>query len=271
MTAYIIISGHNHAGLQGQPPFSWETLWQLVKIGVAVGCAASIYFAFMTRSERETGRVERRLWWLSAVGLGGTALWLFLARENYLGDSGMRILWQLIQSTVCGLVLLAGCNLIFGRRGGIVLIHAGVGLMMFGQFFVSKYDVEEQMRIQEGQTRSYGEDIRRTELAIIDSSDPKEDQVAVIPRSLLVASEGGGESSLFSRQPAELHAGGIIRHSALPFDLQVVKYYRNADVRDARPDEANLATEGMGKRFIAEPAKPAAGADTGGAVDLAAA
>ena len=85
--------------------------------------------------------MERNLAWLAAVCTGGVSVWLIASESAYLGDSGMRILWQLIQSTVCGLVLLAGCALVFGKRGGIVLIHAGVGLMMFGQFFVSKYDV----------------------------------------------------------------------------------------------------------------------------------
>ncbi len=272
MTTYIIVSGHNHAGLQGEPPIPWQTLWLLVKVGVGFGCAASIYFALTARAGDLNANVERRLWWLAAAGLAGISVWLFLASENaYLGDSGMRILWQLIQSTACGLVLLTGCLLVFGKRGGIVLIHTGVGLMMFGQFFVSKYDVEEQMRIEEGQSRTYGEDIRRTELAIVDSTKLGEDQVVAVPRSVLLASVNHSSTSIFTRRLPEVDAGGIISHASLPFDLKVLEYYRNADVRDAKADESNLATAGFGKRFIAEAVKSAAGADSNSGVDLAAA
>lgn len=278
MTGYIIVSGHNHAGLQGEPPFSWQTLWLLVKVGIGLGCAASIFFAVTARPSATAGApsqertVERRLWWLSACVLAGLSLWLFISSENaYLGDSGMRILWQLIQSTVCGLVLLAGSMLVFGKRGGVVLIHAGVGLMMFGQFFVSKYDVEEQMRVEEGQTKTYGEDIRRIEMAIVDSSNPTEDQVVVVPKSVLLASYEKNGSSFLARRPREVDAEGIIRHESMPFDIQVLKYYRNADVREAKPGETNLASAGFGKRFVAEPVKPASGTDMGGGVDFAAA
>lgn len=271
MTTYIIVSGHNHAGLQGEPPFSWQTLWSLVKGGMAFGCAASIVFALRAGTE-EGGKATQRLWWVAATLLAGISLWLFLASENaYLGDSGMRILWQLIQSTVCGLVLLAGSVLVFARRGGIFVIHAGIGLLMFGQFFVSKYDVEEQLRIDEGQTKSYAEDVRQTELAVIDSSCEEEDQVTVVPRSVLLASLEKNSSSVFASRHREVSSDGIIRHPSLPFDMQLVKYYRNAALRDAKPGESNLATRGLGQRVVAEAAKSSAGADSDATVDLAAA
>jgi ABC-type transport system involved in cytochrome c biogenesis permease subunit len=143
--------------------------------------------------------------------------------------------------------------------------------MMFGQFFVSKYDVEEQMRIEEGQTKAYGEDIRQTELAVIDSAKPTEDQVVVVPQSILEGSLHHKDASFFSRRSPEIQDDGIIRHSSLPFDLQVLKFFANSVVRDAKPDEPNLATAGFGKRLIAVEAKPSAGADTDGTVDFAAA
>ena len=99
----------------------------------------------------------RKVEQVSLGSVGGlltlTALWLLVAGDNaYPGDSGMRILWQLIQGGAAGLVLLVGCIMLFKKRGGVVLIHLGVGLMMFGQFWVARHDVEEQMTIKEGET-----------------------------------------------------------------------------------------------------------------------
>jgi hypothetical protein len=52
--------------------------------------------------------------------------------------------------------------------------------------------------------------------------------------------------------------------------LQVLKYYRNAELVDAKPGEPNTATAGVGLRVIAQPGKPSAGADSDSEVDLAA-
>ena len=64
-----------------------------------------------------------------------------------------------------------------------------IAMIMFGQFFVAKYDVEEQLSVEEGQTITYARDIRQTELAVVDSSDERVEDVVVVPRSLLLASE----------------------------------------------------------------------------------
>ena len=72
-----------------------------------------------------------------------------------LGDSSMRILWQLIKGGLAGLVLLAGCVLVFRKRAGIVLLHAGVALMMANELVVHTLHVEGQMHIREGETVNY--------------------------------------------------------------------------------------------------------------------
>jgi cytochrome c biogenesis factor len=87
-----------------------------------------------------------------------------------LGPESLRILWQLLQGTVAGAVLLAGCILVFRKRAGVVLLHGGIGLLMLGELFVSRYAVEAQVFLGEGHTTNYVRDIRTTELAIIDPS-----------------------------------------------------------------------------------------------------
>ena len=275
ITGYVIVSGHNREGLQGEPPFSWPTLWLIVKLSMAILSVTALGAAYRIRARKPERTFEWVLYGCGGLALALITLWAYIARDNaYLGDAGMRILWQLIQATLCGLLLLGGCHLVFRRRGGIVLIHLGVGLMMFGQFFVAKYDVEEQMRLEEGQTRAYGEDIRQTELAIVDSSDPKEDRVVAIPRSTLLASLNQRSPSIFTRLPKHVDASGIIHHPELPFDIQVVEYYKHAELTEVgeKGNDAgkNPATMGLGTRFQAVPLKPSSGASSEGNVDFAA-
>ena len=64
---------------------------------------------------------------------------------------------------------------------------------------------------------------------------------------------------------------GVLRHPDLPFDVQVLAYYKNAQLRELKPGERNPATAGTGLRAFAVPAKPSSGATMGSGVDLAAA
>ncbi|MBS0264255.1 MAG: cytochrome c biogenesis protein CcsA [Planctomycetes bacterium] len=163
-------------------------------------------------------------------------------------DPSTRILWQLVQATIAGVVLLAGCVLVFKKRAGIVLLHGGVGLMMFSELWVGKTAVEAQMHIVEGETVNFVQDIRTTELAVIDPSEADSDKVVAIPQRFLQADE-------------------VIRHDALPFDLKIVKYLQNSDLRSLNSEDKNLATAGLGLQMIAVPAKASVGTSNDGKVD----
>ena len=79
-------------------------------------------------------------------------------------------------------MLLAGCILVFRKRAGIVLLHGGIALVMANELVVHTLHVEGQMQIREGETVNFVQDIRTIELAVIDPSDPKTDDVMVVPR-----------------------------------------------------------------------------------------
>jgi ABC-type transport system involved in cytochrome c biogenesis permease subunit len=271
-TYIVITGGHNPHGLQGEPPLAWTTIWLLVKIGTAaigVGCAA---YAMLLGSDRW---VERRLLWTLAVIFGLSSAFLFAAgTKAYLGDSGMRILWQLIQASVAAVLLLIACVMLFGSRGGRVLLHGGVALVMFGQFFVAQYDIEEQISIQEGQTVSYARDIRQTELSIVDQSGPDVDKISAIPQSFLLASKDGRTQSWWSRLtrgPIPLDEKGFIVDESLPFRIKVLKYYKNGQLSKLKPGDKNLATAGNGLKFVAVPVRASSGASMGDQADMAAA
>ena len=79
----------------------------------------------------------RRLLTAASIVLAVAVAALFYAGDSaMLADSSLRILWQLIEGTLAGLVLLAGCSLVFCKRAGVVLLHAGVGLMMANELVV---------------------------------------------------------------------------------------------------------------------------------------
>src|SRR6185436_18021993 len=115
--------------------------------------------------------------------------WLFYeGTAAALGDSSMRILWQLLQGGIAGLILLAGCWLVFRKRAGIVLLHAGVGLLMFSELLVGTTAVETRMSITEGETVNFVQNLHAAELAVVTAASPEEERVVVVPQSILLRS-----------------------------------------------------------------------------------
>jgi hypothetical protein len=95
------------------------------------------------------------------------------------------------------------------KKIGIILIHAGLILLLGGQFLTEVFQVEGQMRLEPGDTKNYSESGRKNELAVIDTTDPDKDRVVAIPESLLAK-------------------GGEIRTPELPFRFAVEKYFPNS-------------------------------------------
>ncbi len=260
LTCLVVLSGHNAEGFQGQPPFQWQTLWMGVKIGLSVVAVGLVGYALATPTRSDT---ERHVHWICGgmgVGLLLLAGWLWVTGDrSYLGDSGMRVLWQLILGLGASLVLLLGAIPLFGRRAGIVVLHAGVGLLMFGQWFVSNYDVEEQITMAEGQTVHFAQDIRNVELAVIDrenSAAGGQDDVVAIP----LTRNGKATRLLESKR---------IEDEQLPFDIEVVQFMGNAQVDPLPAGQSTPVTLGNGLRFQAVERRGAAGASSS-QVDLAA-
>ncbi len=124
------------------------------------------------------------------------------------------------------------------KKTGIILLHLGVILLLIGQLLTGLFARETQMRIDEGQTAGYSEAPREVELAVIDKSDPKFDQVVAIPEAVLAR-------------------GGTIQNPTLPFTLNIRQFMGNthlamrAQAPQARP---SLATAGFGPKIVAEEA-----------------
>jgi hypothetical protein len=95
------------------------------------------------------------------------------------------------------------------KKIGIFLIHGGLILLLLGQFLTEVFQIESNIRFEEGETRNYSEDSRLIELAVVDVSHPDHDEVVSIPEMLLAK-------------------GGEIRHPKLPFAIRVKKYFQNS-------------------------------------------
>ena len=159
VTWLVIAFGHSE-NLQASPLFSWTMLWSFF-VSSLVGIWLVVAGAFLYLAVWQTSRIVEQIV-LGAVMLvlGLVLAWLFWAGDKaYLGDSGMRILWQLTQGWIAGAVLLVGCVLLFRQRAGIVLLHLGIGLMMMGELLVGLLAKEGQMYIAEGQTANYVQDV----------------------------------------------------------------------------------------------------------------
>ena len=59
------------------------------------------------------------------------------------------------------------------RKLGIHLTHAGLIIMLAGGLFTDLFAVESHMRLAQGDTKNYSDDPRLTELAVIDTTDPR--------------------------------------------------------------------------------------------------
>ncbi len=251
VTWLVIESGHSDSGVQ-EASVAWKKLWFALEILLAVLCAlnaAGLKLAYQWK------KPETVLLGVSLLTLGGPLALMIVMGEGSIDDSGMRILWQLMKGTFAGLVLLAGATLLFKKRAGVVVLHLGVILMLVHEPLVGTLHVETQMTIDEGATASYAQDIRTTELAFVDASNPEYDDVATIPRELL-------EQSAAKKS--------VISDPGLPFDVQVVSYLRNSEPVDLSAEKENPATAGLGLSFIATERVAGAGTDGDSAVDLTA-
>src|SRR5262249_26539412 len=123
------------------------------------------------------------------------------------------------------------------KRSGILLIHSGLVVIMLSELITGLFAVESRMTIEENHSMNYVEDNRVCELAIVDRSDRKLDDVVVVPGSVL-------RESKRNKRP--------VRNEELPFDIEVVDYMVNSSPPEEPAEGAhNRATAGDGRLVMA--------------------
>src|SRR5438132_1300374 len=123
------------------------------------------------------------------------------------------------------------------RKLGIHLTHAGLIIMLAGGLFTDLFAVESHMRLANGETKNYSEDMRHDELAVIDTTNPDFDQVTAIPESVLQHNR-------------------IIRHPSLPFQVVVRNFFSNSRLQVISEGDTSthpLADRGPGAQVMVQP------------------
>ena len=253
VTALVIRSGMNNTLESELSPGFCNGLWHALRATLAGLALGGGYLLVLTFERRRT---EWYLLLAIDVLLSAVAVWLFLHPDVHLDDSGLRILWQLVKGLAAGGILLTGCVMAFRKRAGVVLLHGGVALMMCSELWTGMTANEAQMRITEGQTTNFTSDIRTTEFAVVDHSNPDHDRVTVVPASLLIGHVGAAQR---------------IEDPDLPLTIQVLRWLANSDLRIAAQGGANAATAGAGLHYVAEPARTGTGVGKDDTVDQPAA
>ncbi|MFK7765824.1 MAG: cytochrome c biogenesis protein CcsA [Mariniblastus sp.] len=251
LTWAIVFMGKTPEGFRAMPPISYTQMWIAMQLGVLAIAVASAVGWFTMKKERD---VERLLLGIAAIACAAVlGLTVWLGEKAFIGDSAMRILWQLAQATIAALVGYLACLLLFKRKAGIVLLHLGIFGLMMNEIFVTVTNDEQRMTIYEGETVSQAVDIRETELAIIDTSDPEYDEVITVPEKMLRSEE-------------------LISNDDLPFNVKCVKYIPSSNLADIRSPKAdNLATKGVGLQVAAVETLSSVGTDSDQTVDFSAA
>ena len=190
-----------------------------------------------------------------AVAIGIVYVFHYVAAPHeLLVNNGLPVLFGL--GAVVYAPLIAASAVLFGKRLGIVLVHASLILLLVGEGVSAYARHESQLAIYEGQTVSWSHDIRDVELAVIEAERGEgrgargegvgTEKVVAIPRAVLTAAAKSGEP---------------ISHPELPFDVVVEMWFKNATLfrLPEGGERRAMADAGVGLEAGIRPQPPASG------------
>jgi len=235
LVGLIVVSAHLGDGLQGEPPFSYDWLWSGVKASVWGLTAGALVWCIGWNPKTKV--VRWTIWTLTAILLG-VSYFLIATNDAFrIPDPGLRIVWQLTKSLIVSVVLLTGLLLLFGNRGGNVLIHLGVGLLMLGQFIFGDGQHEERMAIFEGQRTQVAYELDTVELVFIDKSDSDMNHVVAFEHPML-------QKSFANKK--------FLSSEKIPFEVRVDRWMTNSTREDRKrapqPSDDDYQLTGAGIR-----------------------
>ena len=124
-------------------------------------------------------------------------------------DAFWRVAFRLARGSVAALTLFLGFALLYGRRGGLALLHAGILFLMAGEFFAGWRSETGRITLRPGERAEFVELSGKFELAFVETTPSGRERTTVVPEELL-------------------RPGEIVPLPDLPFDLRVNEFFFNA-------------------------------------------
>ena len=248
-TLLVVMNGNSRGQFQDEPLISWSTQWTLLQVLLGAATLAGFAGAFLLESS-----VRRTFSLITGLVLGGLlGFLLFQGQAAFIGNDAMRVVWRLVQGSVAAIVVYIGALMVFRRKAGIVVIHAGLLLLMIGELYTTYSAVEQRLFFFEGDTTQHTIDVNQVELAFLSPPDDSDKQTVItVPAKRLAVD-------------------GIVDVDSTPFRVEVIGYYPNARLLNVRPGEETIEnTQGLAKSIFAESIPQVTGTD-GGEVNSAAA
>jgi len=133
------------------------------------------------------------------------------------------------------------------RKLGLWVVHAGLILLVAGEFATGAFQVDTRMTIEEGQTVHFLESYRQMELGLSDVTDPAHTEEYGIPDPLL-------------------RAGASVPVPGTPLSIKIKRFYVNAELAPrAAGDPPSMANMGVGANVKITETAPAASDKEGNA------
>ena len=207
----MILSGTGTGGFQSDPWLDWVVLWRVFAAGLwAAAIGLAVWFVRLVNTARPTRSTEVLVGMATVIALG-LAAWATVIEP--VSAASMRILWQLMKATLAGLILLAGCRVLFKQQGGTFLLHIGVILLLLSELHTGLTAREFSMPLAEGERTNYVSDIRTAEFAVVRDAE---------------ADDGTPEEVHTVVPVGRLEEGETFSDPALPFEVEVLEYHPNA-------------------------------------------
>ncbi len=230
-TLLVISNGSARGEFQEEPLIDWQTQWTLLQYLLGAAGLAGLAGGILLEST-----VRRMFSFVTGLVLvGALAFLLYKGSSAFIGDDAMRVVWRLTQGSVAAIVCYIGALLVFKRKAGIVVIHAGLLMLMVGELYTTYSAQEQRLFFFEGDTTSHTIDVNQVELAIISDTDDdsRQDVVAVPVKRLAI--------------------DGPLSIDGVPFDIETVAYYPNSQVRSIERVGENVpGAKGLAEFVAAE-------------------
>ena len=211
-----------------------KNLWDAVtSLKLTIGCLAALMILVVACTLAQVrlgtlGAVNLYMRsWFFWMPLGGLSIPIFPGGATV----GLVLMVNLVAAQIRRLELS-------WRKAGIWIVHAGLILLFIGEFVTSAFQVDARLAFEIGQTSNSLVVPRQVELAVVDRSDPKLDDV-------------------YGVSERALGRGGAVAIPGTPLSLRVLAYQRNAQLGRATPGAPTAgATEGAGVGLAFVPLPP---------------